>query len=583
MKHKGWIIAGAATVALVAYFALTKGTSSGQEIEYRYAPVAKGELLRSASAVGVLVPLTTVDIKSKAGGTVEKLLVEEGDEVKAGDAVALIDPRDTQAIFDQAKADSDSAAARVAQAENQARLQALSAVTTVQDAEIRVKQAQIALERAKENATAQPALTDAEIRTAKAGLVTQQETLRQLKEVDFPARRREASTNVTRTKADFDAAKSDLDRQNHLYERGIVAKSAVERSQSGYESARAAYDVATQRQATLEASIKADLQAQEARVRQAEASLNQASTRSNQITIAQKDLAAAVQSLEQAKVAAQKAKDDRLNVESRKLDVRTAQSSAVRSKVAVENARVQLDSTKVVAPRDGIVTMKYLEEGTIIPPGTSTFSQGTSIVQIADVSRMFVDCTVDEADIASIRKDQRVLITIEAYPGRQVDGKVIKVFPAAMTDGNLTNIKVRVEIEKLSDVTKKLILRPGMNATCEFVQHYEESTLVLPQAALKHDGDTDYVLVKSSTEKPEKRVVKVGETGNEGIGILEGLKEGEEVVIAEIDLASLRDRLQRMEQAQQPGGLGSQNRGGPSQSRRTGASPGGGGGGGMGR
>jgi hypothetical protein len=74
----------------------------------------------------------------------------------------------------------------------------------------------------------------------------------------------------------------------------------------------------------------------------------------------------------------------------------------------------------------------------------------------------------------------------------------------------------------------------------------------------------------SDPKKPVQREVKTGASGNETIEILEGLKEGEEVVVAKIDLAAMRERQEKMKQVEQGGGFGSMNRGGPSQSRASG-------------
>ena len=572
MKGKLGIGAIALVVAVAGYFAFFRGTNGGQEIEYRYAPVEVGELMKSTSATGSLVPLTKVDIKSKAGGKIVKLAVEEGTEVRVGDLVAVIDPEDTRSVFDQAAADVRAAQARVETARANATLEGKSTETAVKDAEIRVKLAEIALTKAREDNTAQPVLTEAEIRTAEAGLNAAQESLRQLRDVTIPQRRSDARTAQNRTEADRDAAQSELDRQEKLYEKGYVALSAVERARSAYQTALASHQVANERMRTLEAGFASELRAEEARVKQAEASVRQAKANGNRVVLAQQTLREAQRSLDQARIALQRSKDDRLNVKVRQIDIQSAQAGAVRSQVTLKNAQVQLDSTQVTAPRDGVVTLKYLEEGTIIPPGTSTFAQGTSIVQISDVTQMFVECAVDETDISTIRVDQPVRVVVEAYPGKSFPGLVRKIFPAAETANSITTIKVRVEITDLAKArAEKTPLRPGMNATCEFILLQKENVLIIPSQAVKNEGESTYVLVKSSDpKKPERREVKLGEEGNDGVEVLEGLKEGDEIVIAEIDLASLRDRQERMEAQQQPGGLGSSRSGGPSQSRAGG-------------
>ena len=258
------------------------------------------------------------------------------------------------------------------------------------------------------------------------------------------------------------------------------------------------------------------------------------------------------------------------------MDVRSAQATTVRSRVSLNNAKVQLDSTTVTAPRDGIVTLKYLEEGTIIPPATSAFSQGTSLVQLADTSRMFVECAVDEADISQVKLGQKVRIIVEAFPGQPIDGLVQRVNPAAKTENNITAIKVRVEVK----ASEKARLMPGMNATCEFLTLDKKNVLVVPSQAVKRDGGKTTVRVKKGAGI-ESREVKLGPSGNEGFEVLEGLKAGEEVVVAEINLKQLRETQQKMLEAQQGGGFSAGTQPGRGMGGGTRPSGGGSSGGGM--
>lgn len=579
MKVRWPYVAGIAAFVAVAYLALAGRGKAEADIEYRYAPVFTGEILRSTSAVGTLVPLTKVDVKSKAGGRVTRLAVQEGTLVQEGDVLALIDPRDTRTSYDQAKADLDSASARAEQARLSAELEEKTAQSRVRDAEVALASARLRLEKARANADAQPSLTRAAIAAARASVRSAEESLRLYRDVTAPQTRKDVAGQASRAEADLAAAQDEMARQERLYEKGYVSLAAVQRQRTALAAAEAAAATARQRRDTLEAEVDVNLRTQEARLRQAQEALAQEETNAVRDRNTERDKAEVQQAVRSAEIALAKAKDDLLQVQIRRTEVRNAVASTVRSRVALQNAQTQLSETTVLAPRDGIVTVKYLEEGTIVPPGTSTFAQGTSIVQIADVSRMFVECPVDEADIGNVRPSQAVRIVVEAYPGQTFRGVVRRVFPAAETAQSVTTVKVLVEVTRRPENAKEAQLRPGMNATCEFVQLELPQALQIPQQAVRRDGGETYVLVKTSDpKKPERRVVKLGQAGNETIVALEGLREGEGVVIAEIDLSAMRDRQQRMEQAAQGGGFGSMNRGGPSQSRASGGGSGGGGG-----
>ncbi|MCE9559238.1 MAG: efflux RND transporter periplasmic adaptor subunit [Armatimonadetes bacterium] len=571
-KTAVWIV-GAAILGGGWFWFRWRG-DSGPEIEYRYAKVAKGELMRSISATGQLVALTSVDVKSKAGGKVVKLYVEEGALVKKGDLIAEIDPTDTKAAFDQAQADYDASAARADSARYNSDLQNRSSESAVREAEVNLEVSRVRLRRAESQNNAQPALTNASLGTAGAQLKSAEADLRQLQNVTIPQLRRDAQAQVNRSRVDLENAQAEVRRTRELYTVGYSARNEVEKAEGQLAAAQASFDTVSQKLSTLEKQIEADLSAQKARVQQAREGANSAKASGNQVDLAKISLEEARKAVQQAEIALKQARDARIQDRVRESEIRQAQSSIVRSRVSLSNAKVQLESTTVTAPRDGVVTLKYLEEGTIIPPGTSTFSQGTSLVQISDTTTMYVECAVDEADIAQVKEGQDVKIIIEAYPGIDVMGKVTRINPAAATANNITAIKVRVAVEP----TNKVVLKPGMNANCEFITLAKKGVLTAPMQAIKRDDQGSYVMLKDKV-KPVRREVKTGAMGNDSIEVLEGLKEGEEVVVAEINLKELKETQKKMLEAQQGGGgLGASQQRGMS-SGRSPMSQGGGGGG----
>src|SRR5205823_5937732 len=91
---------------------------------------------------GTLQPLTTVDVKSNVGGRVDLLTVDVGDRVKKGQLIARIDPTDTNTQFDQAKADYDSAIARLQQADINLKLQEKQNQSDIEQARTQLQSAQ---------------------------------------------------------------------------------------------------------------------------------------------------------------------------------------------------------------------------------------------------------------------------------------------------------------------------------------------------------------------------------------------------------------------------------------------------------
>jgi HlyD family secretion protein len=197
---------------------------------------------------------------------------------------------------------------------------------------------------------------------------------------------------------------------------------------------------------------------------------------------------------------------------------------------------------------------KYVEEGTIISSALSFAATGNNILQLGDVTRMYVDVTVDETDIASVDEGQEVEVTIEAYPNFPFQGTVARIDPQALVEQNVTNVHVRVEIDN-SDVSFRL-LKPGMNATCEFVSQKKADVLMVPNEAVRTDDSGQYVEVALSKGKPAPPDPKTGEKadptllvdlklrrekvdvvleGNETTEIAGKVKAGDQVVIQVIE------------------------------------------------
>ena len=559
MKIKIALIIGVLVLILGGWAYESRGTEKTTEVEYKYATVAPGELVKSISATGQVVALTAVDVKSKAGGNVVKLAVDEGTIVKKGDLIAVIDPADTKAAYDQADADLTSSNAKTEQASKTYELQRAQSKTEVSDARATLETMKVRLERAGIQYTRQPALSQAAVDTAQANYNAEVANLHRLEQVTIPQMRRDASGGVNQAKAQRAEAVADLARQKNLYAKGYVPGSAVEKADAAAEAAQAAYDTAQQKMTTLESDISSQLQAERLNVARLQTAVQQAKTNATENDVSRTSYQEAQKNIRSAEIALQKALDNEMQIEVRHSDILQARAATVRNKVSLANAKVQLDSTTVLAPRDGVVTLKYLEEGTIIPPGTSTFAQGTSLVQISDVTKLFVDCAVDEADVSNVKVGQSVRIVADAYRGESVPGIVTRVSPAAITANNVTSVKVRVKVLPGA----KIQLVPGMNATCEFITMQKTNIIAIPNQALQ-DGDTVRVKTKDPL-KPESRKVVVGDIGNDVVEIKSGLKAGEEVVIAEIDMEELKATQKKMVEAEQGGGLVG---GGPSRTKK---------------
>jgi HlyD family secretion protein len=166
------------------------------------------------------------------------------------------------------------------------------------------------------------------------------------------------------------------------------------------------------------------------------------------------------------------------------LDYADARSEVVRSQVAVDNARIQLEDTDVRAPITGTVLEKDVERGTVIASATSNVSGGTTLLKMADLNQVQVRTLVDETDIGKLKPGQLATVTVDAYPQRPFSGTVLKIEPQAQTEQNVTMFPVLVRIDN-----KEGLLRPGMNAEVEIHVGRRDNVLAVPNAALRTQRD----------------------------------------------------------------------------------------------
>ncbi len=251
-----------------------------------------------------------------------------------------------------------------------------------------------------------------------------------------------------------------------------------------------------------------------------------------------------------------------------------------------------LGKTVVIAPMDGVVTSLQKEEGeTVI--GAQSFSP-TVICIVADLSVMEVEILVDETDIRNLSLGQPAEVRVDALEGSIIKGEVTEIgssaIPrgaAAATGSNVNNSNQAKDFKVT--VTLKdppATLRPGLNATADVITARREGVTAAPiQAVVVRQVDKDGKVVDPAigqegsgdssntpvrTAKLEEKegvfvvqankaifkTVKTGIIGDADIEILDGLKDGDEIVIGSYrTLRTLRNEAQLKIEA--PAGKGS--------------------------
>ncbi len=203
----------------------------------------------------------------------------------------------------------------------------------------------------------------------------------------------------------------------------------------------------------------------------------------------------------------------------------------------VAEAEQMKENMYIRAPFEGTVISKDAEVGeSILPGGMGEASGRGSVVTIADLDHLEVDCDVKEDYISRIVVDQPAEVAVDAVPDRRYKGRVRKVIP--MGDRARATIKVKVAI---MDADARLF--PDMSSTVYFLPTNQPATQVdqtkrrvfCAKAAIRNDGGKSFVWTLDEQDRLKRVDVETGPTRDDRTEILSGLTGTERVVIAPED------------------------------------------------
>lgn len=207
------------------------------------------------------------------------------------------------------------------------------------------------------------------------------------------------------------------------------------------------------------------------------------------------------------------------------------------AEAAVASSLDRLKKTTIVSPIDGVITSLKVEEGEVAVVGTMN-NPGTVLLTIADLSQMEAELGVDETEIVKVKEGQKAIVKVDALPEEEFEGVVTEVGNSIIqslqaTSQEAKEFKVVVLLKKTDPR-----LKPGLTATADIIVAKKKNVIAIPIAALvirkvgegKGAKEVEGVFVYKDG-KAEFRPVKKGIMGEMEIEIVEGLKEGEEIIV----------------------------------------------------
>lgn len=170
------------------------------------------------------------------------------------------------------------------------------------------------------------------------------------------------------------------------------------------------------------------------------------------------------------------------------------------------------------SPVSGIVTEKKALQG-------MRFMPGEALYQVADLSSVWVVADLPEQDIGLVRPGSPARVTIDAYPEKRFEGRIAYVYPTL--NAATRTVPVRVEL-----ANPGLLLKPAMFGAVELSAGGRGAVLAVPDSAVIDSGVRRMVIVDHGEGRFEPRDVKLGARGDGYVEVIDGVREGEPVVVA---------------------------------------------------
>ncbi|MFB3818434.1 MAG: efflux RND transporter periplasmic adaptor subunit [Candidatus Methylomirabilales bacterium] len=241
--------------------------------------------------------------------------------------------------------------------------------------------------------------------------------------------------------------------------------------------------------------------------------------------------------------------------------VASAEATVRQKRAALAQAEADLGRTYIRAPVDGVVISRNVDVGQTV---AASLQAPTLFLIAQDLTKMQVDTNVDEADISRVALEQEATFTVDSYPGQTFRGRVQQVRQAPQVVQNVVTYNTVITVD---NPDRKL--KPGMTANVKILTAQRENTLIVPSAAFRYrpegagaapaarpgaaaaaagpagarpgggmrpgarggEGQARVYVLQGGT--PVERVVRVGLSDGQRTEILEGLQEGDLVIVGQ--------------------------------------------------
>jgi macrolide-specific efflux system membrane fusion protein len=201
-----------------------------------------------------------------------------------------------------------------------------------------------------------------------------------------------------------------------------------------------------------------------------------------------------------------------------------------RADAQLKSARIRLSYTRIMAPISGVVASVSTQVGEAV---AASFAAPTFLT-IIDLDRLEVWAYVDETDIGRVEVGQRARFTVDTYVDTEFTGTVSAIRPQAEIQDAVVNYVTVIQIDPGHGKT----LRPEMTTNTNILLEGRTGAVAIPNGAVRRDNDGTFAYVLSADGTPVRRAITIGFQGRENTEVVDGVEEGEMVVLGSVDMAT---------------------------------------------
>ena len=528
-RHK--IITGIILLLIISggYFGYQRLTGDKNTVKYAIAAVEKGALIVSVSGSGQVSALDQIDVKSAVSGEIAYIDVKSGQEVKAGTLIAQLDTRDAQ--------------------------------KAVWDAEINLADTELTLKNTK--GKAEESLAAA----YEDGLNVLTNTFKDLSPMMSDIK----EMFKTLLESSYGSDESDIDYYQYLVRlysgdsaqlsywvggaerKYLAAQTQFDAVQAGYWalSQSSPYDqieiVLNQTYDTTRTLL--ELVQQTLNLIQKYQTLLEKEnltppisieTSDNQVSQLSEFTSLLIERVDALSTVKLSLVDKKEAVAKADLDIETQGLTVKQSEYALSNAKETLSQHYIHVPFDGIIA----EVNSDIKKGDSI--SANTVLATLITKQKIAEISLNEVDAAKVKIGQKATLTFDALPDLTISGKVLEVDIIGTVSQGVVSYGVKIVLD-----TDEEQIKPGMSITADIITDSKQDVLVVPNGAVKSQGNSHYVeLVEASEEmkqqlsvntsgvtlssSPKSQSVEIGISNDLSTEIISGLKEGDIIVTSTI-------------------------------------------------